>query len=819
MKNRTSAGIAGAAFRRAAATAAVFALGIWLSPKSCAAEDWSRIYAAGYPAISADGAEVYFNWAGTNWVASSTGGVARTSPSFHPAFSPGRFSGEMHEAMASCPSVSPDGSRVVFRFRGDEESRMRRGTKTSCAGEIWLFDSNGRTFRRISSGDRDASHPVWLGDNAVAYTVDDSNGSREAIRHDLATGREETLLDGKDGAVSYLSSSKDGKTLLFRRGVDLWRADLGGGKIKTALLLFHPEKTWKRPPKIRKRWYDSVWNNDGGGSVSATTNGEDIVFTTGGDLWAVKPGKGTNEVRRLRGETKTHERFATVTRDGRHVYYLRDFGDRSEVWRMRRKDESKPWHDPGCAFSEERLVAGPDVYNDVKLSPDETVLSWTEFEGRLMMMPLGSRKIVEVTPPGTYLCCEYEWSPDGRCIAVAAADKDRNFDVWVVDVAAALKGRRKAVNVSDHFGWDGGPKWTADSRTLLFRGARGDSGNVHFKVDAGKKLSTGSAVVVKPDDLKKLKERLAKKPGAKMPRFKAWQDTSLDDYRELAFRIVVGRLRSRFLGGNSSLFDIGRIMRHKDAARHAATWVEFHRVVKMALGEIDASHLDFYSTKAAKKEWNIVVQKTGEKRAKKKVASTGKNREKVEKATGGKWSYIRLPAMDGEAYANFVEDLHRFGRGREGLVIDMRGNIGGSYADLMASSLMVPRHGWADWSRGRRGYNIDHMKRVQFYGKIVLVIDEGVFSNGEMFVHMMKTFKRATVVGRPTAGSVLSTTSETLLDLGEYRLPHGMWFNEEGVPMENHGAEPDIRVDDTPGEWFDGVDSQLEKAIEAIRRE
>ena len=66
--------------------------------------------------------------------------------------------------------------------------------------------------------------------------------------------------------------------------MDLWRADLGGGKVKSSLLLLHPEKTWKRPPKIRKRWYDSVWNNDGGGSVSATTNGEDIVFTTGGDL-------------------------------------------------------------------------------------------------------------------------------------------------------------------------------------------------------------------------------------------------------------------------------------------------------------------------------------------------------------------------------------------------------------------------------------------------------------------------------------------------------------------------------------------------------
>jgi tricorn protease len=53
-----------------------------------------------------------------------------------------------------------------------------------------------------------------------------------------------------------------------------------------------------------------------------------------------------------------------------------------------------------------------------------------------------------------------------------------------------------------------------------------------------------------------------------------------------------------------------------------------------------------------------------------------------------------------------------------------------------------------------------------------------------------------------------------LLDLGEFRIPQGVWFNAEGVSMENNGAEPDVRVDDTPEEWFNGRDSQLEKAIE-----
>ena len=173
--------------------------------------------------------------------------------------------------------------------------------------------------------------------------------------------------------------------------------------------------------------------------------------------------------------------------------------------------------------------------------------------------------------------------------------------------------------------------------------------------------------------------------------------------------------------------------------------------------------------------------------------------------------------MGRDDYDAFLVDIFREGYGRKGIILDLRGNRGGSWADPMLDSLMTPPHGWADWQRGgERGYLPDHLNAPHFSGKVVALIDERTFSNGEMMAHMLKTLKRATLVGRPTAGGVLSTFNYKVLDWGEYRIPHGRWFAEDGTEMENHGAEPDVRVDDTPAEWARGVDSQFEKALEII---
>ena len=787
--------------------------------------DWSRIYAVESPAFSADGSEISFTWCGTNWVAAATGGIARVTDKAPNPFDAGPFTNEIYVAMGQDAAISSDATRVAFRFRGDNNFRRRNGTFSSRAGEIWLYDGRTKTYTNLVRRAGNCSIPVWLGTNSLAYLAQDGSGGCEIRRHDLATGADTILIPGEErrsrgdrptgggrDMANFLTASPSGHVLVVRHGWDLWRYALNarGEVVDSVRLVCHPEKTWKPRAPVRKRWYDKSWNNDVREVARTTPDGRDIIFTTGGDLWAVQPGKGTNKVTRLRGETRTHERNCVLSPDGSIIYYLRDTGDSSAIWGMRRTEPEKPWH-AQKKVTNWPVMRGPGLRTRLGISPKGDRLSWVDWAGGFYVTSTNAgSKIRNYTPPGTRKQWEYVWSPDGRHVALAAADGSKNVDVWVIP----MTGTNAPVNVSDHFGWDGEPQWTTNATKLVFKGRFRKGGDASlFSVDMKKPLRRGGCRPVAKKDEASLKASLVKQKKVNFPKFRVEQKTVLADYQELAFLFMWSRLKARLWGPRVETVDWTALRaKYLPAARNAPSWKQFQRVMLQMLGELDTSHLNFSANDNARREWKLPKGRTV--RTKRKVGNVEKARARVHAATNGKWGYVRVSGMKEDDYHAFLVDVFREGGGRTGIILDLRENTGGSWADPMLDSLMTPPHGWSDWQRGGRGYLPDHLGAPHFSGRIVALIDEGTFSNGEMMAHALKTLKRATLVGRPTAGGVLSTFNYGVLDWGEFRVPHGRWFAQDGTEMENHGAEPDIRVDDTPVEWARGFDAQLEKAIE-----
>ncbi len=79
------------------------------------------------------------------------------------------------------------------------------------------------------------------------------------------------------------------------------------------------------------------------------------------------------------------------------------------------------------------------------------------------------------------------------------------------------------------------------------------------------------------------------------------------------------------------------------------------------------------------------------------------NRKMVEKQSNGKLGYLHIRAMDMGSFYEFERQLYNVGYGRDGLVIDVRDNGGGSTTDLLLTALTQPKHaitvprGW--WPR------------------------------------------------------------------------------------------------------------------------
>ncbi len=195
------------------------------------------------------------------------------------------------------------------------------------------------------------------------------------------------------------------------------------------------------------------------------------------------------------------------------------------------------------------------------------------------------------------------------------------------------------------------------------------------------------------------------------------------------------------------------------------------------------------------------------------------NRAQVEKLSDGKLGYLHIQAMDETSFRQFEQDLYDAGAGKEGLVIDVRENGGGSTADLLLTSLTQPVHAFTVPRGGSTpGYPQDRMVFATWRKPIIVLCNQNSFSNAEIFSHAIKTLKRGKVVGVPTAGGVISTGGTAITDIGFLRLPFRGWYlRDTGEDLELNGAVPDVILWPAPGDMPAGKDDQLAKAVELLK--
>ncbi|MFH1219946.1 MAG: S41 family peptidase [Candidatus Eisenbacteria bacterium] len=189
------------------------------------------------------------------------------------------------------------------------------------------------------------------------------------------------------------------------------------------------------------------------------------------------------------------------------------------------------------------------------------------------------------------------------------------------------------------------------------------------------------------------------------------------------------------------------------------------------------------------------------------------NRERVEQATGGKCGYFHIPDM---GTGGLVEFSRTFFPQMEkpALIIDERHNAGG-----FVSEIIIDRIGRQLLALGqsRRGA-IYRYPEDAVYAHRVLLINEEAGSDGDIFPQAFKLAKLGTVVGMRTWGGVVGIRSDKpFVDGGMMTIPEFAWWEKDkGWTLENRGAEPDIEIDNLPGDEARGRDPQLERAVELI---
>jgi tricorn protease len=176
--------------------------------------------------------------------------------------------------------------------------------------------------------------------------------------------------------------------------------------------------------------------------------------------------------------------------------------------------------------------------------------------------------------------------------------------------------------------------------------------------------------------------------------------------------------------------------------------------------------------------------------------------------------------MNRETFDRIEREVYQAALQSEGMILDLRDNGGGREADRLLSLFCQPAHSFTLPRGGPAGYPYDRLAHAAWNKPLVVLCNEGTFSNSEIFCHAILLTKRAPVVGVATAGGVISAVKAKIPGVGELQVPFRGWFHAKtGVNLDLNGAQPDFPVTLTPADEDGGRDPQLEKALELVRRQ
>jgi carboxyl-terminal processing protease len=212
-------------------------------------------------------------------------------------------------------------------------------------------------------------------------------------------------------------------------------------------------------------------------------------------------------------------------------------------------------------------------------------------------------------------------------------------------------------------------------------------------------------------------------------------------------------------------------------------------------------------------------------------------------ATEGRWlepgkvAYIRIPSFMNPEFEKRALELAREFREAAVLVVDVRGNMGGSTPGELTSALMDrPYRWWTEstpvllpffrWMASQGNWQYRPFDRPEFLwrsgeqqpskdgfkGKLALLVDAGCHSACEDFTMPFKDSHRALIAGETTAGS---TGQPYMLDLGNGMTAMVGAKREmfpDGSRFEGVGIRPDLEIAPTVEDIRQGRDAVLEGA-------
>lgn len=191
-----------------------------------------------------------------------------------------------------------------------------------------------------------------------------------------------------------------------------------------------------------------------------------------------------------------------------------------------------------------------------------------------------------------------------------------------------------------------------------------------------------------------------------------------------------------------------------------------------------------------------------------------RNRQLVDSLSNGQIAYVHVQAMDSKSFRTvYSELLSDKNRNRKAVIVDERHNGGGWLHDDLCT-LLSGRH-YQDFVSQDKYIGRDPFNKWTKPSCVLVCEDD--YSNGHGFPFVYKTLGIGKLIGAPLAGTMTAVWWERLMDSSlVFGIPQVGCRDLTGKYGENNTLTPDITVYNTPEDYINGHDTQLERAVKEM---
>ncbi len=360
-----------------------------------------------------------------------------------PCPSPAASASRCH-ALSGGADLSPDGKQVVYTpFARDFRTWKRY--QGGWAQDLWTFDLATHATKKITDTPRTERDPMWIGNKI--YFDSDRTGTLNLYSYDLASGSTVQLTKSTQWDVRWPSADEEGQ-IVYEMNGELNVFDTRSGQSRHLAIDVPGDGLDTRPSQLAAG--DQIED------AALSPKGERALFTARGDIFNTPIEKGVT--RNLTRTSGAHDKGARWSPDGRKVAYLSDGTGEEEVYVVDALGVGKP---------EQITSGGKGQRFPPEWSADGKRLAFSDKDGRLWVVSLADKKLVEVAHDTRNQIRDYAWSACGGHLAFSLTNANTFRSIWIWSVEDG-----KPRQVTDEQFHSVNPAWDPKGEYLYYLSAR-----------------------------------------------------------------------------------------------------------------------------------------------------------------------------------------------------------------------------------------------------------------------------------------------------------------------------------------------------------